>query len=75
MKKIIVGLIILLLLPLVLAVTDEEREQARAEVEELRDEISAQCQEDPYTCSCERIPCQEILSAENEEAEKYYKKC
>ena len=67
--------ILILILPIVLAVTEEEKAEARAKVEQLRDEITAECMDDPYSCSCQRIPCDDILKADHEDKDKYYKKC
>jgi len=69
-------LVIIILFSLsVLSITDEEKAQIKDSYEQMKEEISTACQEDPYTCSCDRIPCEDILNAENEDKDKAYDKC
>ncbi len=69
---------------------EAEQENARAEQEQTEAEqkaaiinqvqakvtqIEGECRQDPYVCSCEGIPCNDILEADNSEAREAYDRC
>lgn len=70
-------IVILLLINIVSA--DEEfeamKDEAIAKAKERRAEITAECKEDPYSCSCKSIPCEDLLDADHEQKEKAYGRC
>ena len=75
--KTIIIIFLLMLLPLSFAqdISDEQMEEAKQKVEQLKAEITAECTDDPYGCSCERIPCDDLLEAEHERKQEVFDRC
>jgi hypothetical protein len=51
------------------------KEELIAKAEEMKEEIEKECKKDPVACSCEIIPCSDILEAEHERKQEVYDRC
>ncbi len=54
---------------------ERQKEEAIAKAKEMKAEIESECKEDPYTCSCHQIPCEDLLEAEHERKQEAYDRC
>lgn len=82
MKKNFILFFILIFFVIIVAKINIVQAQYSAEEQEAIDralamqaQITAECESDPHTCSCEGIPCGDILSAEHERAQEAYDRC
>ncbi len=55
--------------------TDEQIQQGLQKAREMQARIEGECRVDPYTCSCDAIPCEDILRADDSRARGAYDRC
>ena len=50
-------------------------DQAIERAKQLREQIINDCHRDPFSCSCDIIPCEDVLDSEHEQKEQAYQRC
>lgn len=54
---------------------EAKKQEALAEAQELKVKIEKECRKDPVACSCQQIPCEDILEAKDSRAQEVYDRC
>lgn len=57
------------------AITEEQKQQAIAQAQAMQNQIENECRANPYTCSCDAIPCEDLSEVDNPEAAQAYGRC
>lgn len=69
--------VVLIAVPFVHAENSSQSQidDAIAKAKGMQSQIEGECRKDPYTCSCEIIPCSDILSSDDSRKDEAYSRC
>jgi len=56
-------------------ITDTQIQQGIGQARSMQAQIENECRKDPYTCSCDAIPCEDILQADHPQVQEAYSRC